>query len=172
MNLTKAQVLASRKRIASIATRTSLKPSLALSRDLGRTVSLKMETLQATGAFKLRGASNAILSLPNDVKSRGVVTASSGNHGRALAYVARELGIPADICLSNLVPSSKVEAIKSLGATVHVGGKDQDAAMAVAHDIDRGIQRNRAVVYTPGFWRFIMLIIRNIPDRIFGRLEL
>ena len=43
---------------------------------------------------------------------------------------------------------------------------------AVAHDIDRGIQRNRAVVYTPGFWRFIMLIIRNIPDRIFGRLKL
>ncbi len=92
--------------------------------------------MQATGAFKLRGASNAILSLPEEVRSRGVVTASSGNHGRGIAYVARELGISAEIYLSELVPLSKVEAIKSLGANVHVGGKDQDAAISMAHDIE------------------------------------
>jgi threonine dehydratase len=136
MNLTMAQVLASSKRIASIATRTPLKPSLSLSNDLGRPVSLKMETLQATGAFKLRGATNAILSLSDEARSRGVVTASSGNHGRAVAYVAKALGIPASICLSDLVPQSKVEAIRRLGADVHVGGKDQDAAMDVAHNIE------------------------------------
>ena len=136
MILTLSDVFETQKRIASIATRTPLRRSVPLSSDLGRNVSLKMETMQATGAFKLRGAANAILSLPTDVRAKGVVTASSGNHGRAIAYVARELGIPAAICLSDLVPTSKIRNIESLGAEVHVGGKDQDMAMEVAYGIE------------------------------------
>jgi len=135
MSLTLDQVYAAQKRISSIATRTPLKRSLSLTQRLGRPVSLKMETMQGSGAFKLRGAVNSILSLPPEVQSRGVVTASSGNHGRAVAYVAKELGIPSIICLSELVPPSKVGAIESLGGEALVGGKDQDAAMVVAHDI-------------------------------------
>ncbi len=136
MTLTLTDVFEAKKRMAGIATRTPLKNSIALTRDLGRPVALKMETMQATGAFKLRGAANAILSLDDEVRSRGIVTASSGNHGRAVAYVAGKLGVPAAICLSELVPESKIQAIKSLGAEVYVGGKDQDAAMEVAHDIE------------------------------------
>jgi len=133
--LTLSEVFKTRKRIADIATRTPLRRSITLTKDLGCPVSLKMETMQATGAFKLRGAVNAILSLTPEQRVKGVTTASSGNHGRAIAYVARELGIPAAICLSDLVPQSKIDNIKSLGASVHVGGKDQDVAMDVSHDI-------------------------------------
>lgn len=135
MTPTLEQVLGAKKKIAPIITRTPLKRSLALTKKLGRPVALKMETMQATGAFKLRGASNAILSLTPEQKARGVVTASSGNHGRAVAYVARELGLAASICLSELVPQSKIDAIASLEADVLVGGKDQDAAMIVAHEL-------------------------------------
>jgi threonine dehydratase len=135
MTITVNDVLEAKKRIATIATRTPLKRSIALTKHLARPVALKMETMQATGAFKLRGATNAILSLAPQIRGRGVVTASSGNHGRAIAYVARELGIPAAICVSELVPESKISAMKSLDATVHVVGKDQDAAMIVAHNM-------------------------------------
>jgi threonine dehydratase len=126
-----------RRRIAGLARRTPLKPSLALSRLLDRSVHLKLETLQDTGAFKLRGAASMILRLPEDVRSRGVVTMSSGNHGRAVAWVAHRLGVRAVVCLSTLVPAVKVEAIRELGAEVVVDGDDQNRATERAHRIAR-----------------------------------
>ncbi|WP_295048473.1 hydroxyectoine utilization dehydratase EutB [uncultured Paracoccus sp.] len=99
-----------------------------LSERLGQPILMKCEYRQPTGAFKLRGATNAILSLPGDV--RGVVTASTGNHGRAVAHAARACGIPATVCLSRLVPENKVAAIRDLGATVRITGDSQDDAMA------------------------------------------
>ena len=92
-----------------------------------------------SGAFKLRGATNALLSLPKDALARGVVTASTGNHGRALAYAARILGVRAVVCLSNLVPVNKVQAVRDLGAEVRILGQSQDEAMrevasAVEHE--------------------------------------
>lgn len=100
---------------------------------------LKQEYLQETGAFKLRGATNALLSLPKDALARGVVTASTGNHGRALAHAARILGVRAVVCLSNLVPVNKVQAVRDLGAEVRILGQSQDEAMrevasAVEHE--------------------------------------
>ena len=77
---------------------------------------------QRTGSFKLRGATNALLSLSADERARGVVAASTGNHGRALAYAARAVGRRATICMSRLVPQNKVEAIRRLGAEVRIVG--------------------------------------------------
>ena len=112
-----------------------MRPSIALGRDTGRAVGLKMEIMQATGAFKLRGAANCILALDPERRRSGVVAASSGNHGRAVAYVARKLGIPSTICVSELVPPAKVAAVASLDAEVIVTGPDQDAAIAAAREI-------------------------------------
>ncbi|MCE6951087.1 hydroxyectoine utilization dehydratase EutB [Cereibacter sphaeroides] len=91
---------------------------------------LKLEHRQETGAFKLRGATNAVLSLPPERLARGVVTASTGNHGRALAHAARAAGVRAVVCLSRLVPPNKVAAVRELGAEVRITGDSQDEAMA------------------------------------------
>jgi len=90
---------------------------------------LKQEYRQTTGAFKLRGATNAVLRLTPAQLLRGVVTASTGNHGRALAHAARQAGGRAVVCLSHLVPPNKVQAVRDLGAEVRVIGHSQDEAM-------------------------------------------
>ena len=128
MTITIDDVRAARKRIRGLAVETPLKPTYTLSERLGRKVYLKLETTQPTGAFKLRGAANAVLCLPEETRRRGVITMSSGNHGQALAYVARELDIPATICVSEQVPKIKVAGIERHGAEVLVSGRDQDAA--------------------------------------------
>ena len=120
---------------------TPLINSPVLSATAGVPVSLKAECLQETGSFKVRGAANALLALPADRRESGVVAVSSGNHGRAVAYVAKALGIRATICLSARVPAFKVEAIVALGARVVVGGPDQDDAEAAARQLvaDEGV---------------------------------
>ncbi|MDR6665398.1 threonine dehydratase [Rhizobium sp. 1399] len=115
-------------RIVGRVTRTPLIRSRTLSERTGQPVHLKLETCQPIGAFKLRGAMNAILLLDDAARKRGLVTASTGNHGRAVAYAARELGVPAIICMSSLVPANKVEAIRSLGAEIRIVGLSQDDA--------------------------------------------
>ena len=117
------------KRIAPLACRTPLKPSRTLSRQLGQSVSLKLETVQPTGSFKLRGAANLILSLTPEEREHGLVTTSAGNHGRAVAYVAERLGIRSVIFLSERVPANKVQAIRELAAEVVVAGGCFDEAM-------------------------------------------
>jgi threonine dehydratase len=106
---------------------------LAVSADLAektaaRRIHLKLESLQETGAFKVRGAANKILSLEEAERQKGVITFSTGNHGKAVAYVAGRLGIQALVCLSEHVESSRVAAIRKLGATVSVKGRSQDEA--------------------------------------------
>jgi threonine dehydratase len=134
--LTTADVLEARRRIAGLALRTPLVRADALSERLGSEVLLKLETLQPIGAFKIRGAANALLSLSQEQRRRGVVCASTGNHGRAVAWVARSLGIPATICLSALVPEERAKAIEALGARVRRVGRNQDEAMEdVAHAV-------------------------------------
>ncbi|MBS0536082.1 MAG: hydroxyectoine utilization dehydratase EutB [Proteobacteria bacterium] len=121
-------VAAARGRSAGRVLRTALKPSASLSDLAGVPVHLKLENRQTTGAFKLRGATNAILCLDAEARRRGVVTASTGNHGRALAHAAGAEGIRAVVCMSALVPANKVEAIRALGAEVHIVGRSQDDA--------------------------------------------
>ncbi len=102
-------------------------------------VLLKSEHMQTTGSFKLRGATNAVLALPAEARARGLITVSSGNHGRALAHAARAEGVRCIICLSTLVPGNKIEAIRALGADVRIVGDSQDAAQEeaerLAHEI-------------------------------------
>jgi threonine dehydratase len=126
-----------RQRIESLVRRTPMEHSPSLSRLLGVPVYLKLESWQITGSFKLRGASNAVAQLGDEQKVRGVVAASTGNHGRALAYAASRLGVKATICLSQLVPANKVQAIRELGAEVCIVGRSQDDAQREAERIAR-----------------------------------
>lgn len=130
MSVKLADIRAAASRIAGHVAQTPLVRDQVLSARLGQPVLMKCEHLQITGAFKLRGATNAILSPDPDRLARGVITASTGNHGRALAHAARALGLPATVCLSRLVPANKVAAIRDLGATVRIVGRCQDDAMA------------------------------------------
>lgn len=125
------------ERISGLAVRTPLVPSMPLSELLGVEAFLKLETVQPTGAFKVRGAASKIISLTEGERERGVVTASTGNHGRAVAYVARRLGTAATVCVSGGVPAGKVAALRALGADVEVVGASQDDALARAGEISR-----------------------------------
>lgn len=121
-----------RQRIHGLVRSTPLEPSPSLSRHLGTPVYLKLEALQTTGSFKLRGASNAIAALSAEQRACGVVTASTGNHGRAVAHAAAQLGVKATVFLSQLVPANKVQAIRDLGAEVCIVGHSQDDAQQAA----------------------------------------
>lgn len=126
-------VYRARGRLGGRIARTPLQPSTWLARLGGaQSVLLKLETAQPSGAFKLRGATNALLTLDAPVRVRGVVTASTGNHGRAVAWAAREQQVPCTVCLSSLVPENKATAVRELGARVVRIGDDQDAAVAEA----------------------------------------
>lgn len=124
-----------RQRIESLVRRTAMDYSPSLSQRVGVAVYLKLESQQITGSFKLRGASNAVAQLSDAQKACGVVAASTGNHGRALAYAASRQGVKAIICLSNRVPANKVQAIGELGAEVRIVGQSQDDAQREAERI-------------------------------------
>lgn len=130
-------VWAARRRIAPIVRRTPLVRSPVLSDRLQASVYCKLENLHETGAFKIRGAANKILSLTPAERQRGVATFSTGNHGVAVAYVAGQLGIPAHVCISRRVPPAKVEVLRRLGATVHVEGNSQDEAEALCYRLEQ-----------------------------------
>jgi threonine dehydratase len=118
-------VRAAAGRIAGRVVRTPLIPFAAA--EGGRPLWLKPESLQPTGAFKLRGAFNAILQRLDEARSRGVVTHSSGNHARAVAWVARDLGLRAVIVIPDAAPAVKVDAVRALGAeVVIVGAAERD----------------------------------------------
>jgi threonine dehydratase len=128
-------VYLARQRIASLIRATPMEHSPSLSRRLGVAVYLKLESQQITGSFKLRGASNAVAQLDAAARANGVVAASTGNHGRALAYAAAQLEVTATICLSHRVPENKVQAIRELGAQVCIVGQSQDDAQRQAETI-------------------------------------
>ena len=130
-----ATVLEARGRIRNFVVNTPLKPSFELGRRSAAQVFLKLENMQATGSFKIRGAANAILKLAEEDGAAGVVAASSGNHGRAVAYVAQQLGIASTICMTHLVPEDKIRGIKEFGADVVLHGDDQNQAVEMALQI-------------------------------------
>jgi len=100
-----------------------------LSKIHGAPVMLKLETTQPTGSFKVRGAANAVIRQREEGSITGVVTASTGNHGRALAYIARTLGLDAIVCLSKNVPQDRIDSIRAEGARVAIVEGDQTAAI-------------------------------------------
>src|SRR5918992_437444 len=110
---TLAEVEAARGRIGSLARVTPVYSSETLSRRSGRPVLLKAENLQRTGSFKIRGAVNKIATLTDAQRRAGVVTASAGNHGQAVALAAREAGVKATVFMPQDAPMAKVDATRS-----------------------------------------------------------
>ncbi len=135
--ITLEDIREARQRIKDFAIVTALKPTQTLHEATGKNVWLKLENVQPAGSFKLRGAANALLGLSNAKTMHGVVTMSTGNHGRAVSYVAGKLGIRAVICVSELVPQIKIDNMKKLGAEVVVAGKDQEGATAKARQLEK-----------------------------------
>jgi len=119
---------AARVRIAEIAIATPVLSSPGLTEKAYTPVTLKLENLQITGSFKLRGAANKILSLTEEERQRGVVTCSSGNHGLAVSYVSGTLGIPATVVIPEWIDELKLEAIRKHGAEAVLYGDSYDAA--------------------------------------------
>lgn len=134
MTVTLAHILAAAKNIRGVADRTPLVPSPFMSAKTGQEFLLKLEIGQATGAFKLRGAMNALALLP--AGARGVTCCSTGNHGRAVAWAARARGMRAVVCMSRLVPRAKVDGIRALGAEVRIVGRSQDDAAAESRRLE------------------------------------
>ncbi len=111
-------VAEARALLAGRVRRTPIEPSPALASLAGVPVSLKLECFQTTGSFKIRGAFFVLARLSAAEKQRGIVTCSAGNHGKAVAFVARQLGIPAEIHVPGNVDESKYMAMRAMGATV------------------------------------------------------
>lgn len=127
-NVTMRDIYAARRRIGGIAVRTPLIESPELRDRVGVSIHLKLENVQRTGAFKIRGAANKLRSLSDRRRQRGVITVSSGNHGRAVAHVARALGVRAVVCMSTRVAPNKLAAVRRLGAEVVLHGESYDEA--------------------------------------------
>jgi len=121
-----------RARLEGVARVTPVYRSETLSRLVGREVHLKAENLQRTGSFKIRGAYNTISQLGPEQRAAGVVAASAGNHGQAVAWAAREVGARARIFMPQDSPMAKVDATGSYGAEVELTGPAIEEALAAA----------------------------------------
>lgn len=145
MSVLLADIMAARRTIAGVAVRTPLVPSPHMSAIAGNEFLLKLETTQPIGAFKLRGALNALAAVP--ASAAGVTCCSTGNHGRGVAYAAKAGGLRAVVCMSALVPQAKVDGIRALGAEVRIVGRSQDDALAES----RRLARDEGLVEVPPF---------------------
>ena len=113
--------------LVGVAVRTPLVEIPELSDIAGHPVYLKQEQRQPTGAFKLRGAWTAISRLPPDLRARGVITYSSGNHGQGVAYAAQRMGVPATVVMPETAPAAKVEGVRKWGGeAVFAGTTSED----------------------------------------------
>jgi threonine dehydratase len=132
---TLAEIEAARARIAAVVRETPVYGSETFSRMAGRQILLKAENLQRTGSFKLRGALNKVATLSEAERTAGVVAASAGNHGQAVAWAARQEGIAATIFMPQDSPMAKVDASRGYGATVELVGESFEAALAAAQKL-------------------------------------
>jgi threonine dehydratase len=136
---TLADIREAQARLDGVARATPVISSDTLGRLCGRPVWLKAENLQRTGSFKIRGAFNRISTLSESERAAGVVTASAGNHGQAVAWAAREAGVRATVFMPEDAPTAKMEATKSYGAEVVLTGSGfDDAAAAVEERVEAG----------------------------------
>ncbi len=131
---TLADVEAARGRVIGHARVTPVYGSETLSRRAQRKVWLKAENLQRTGSFKVRGAVNKLSQLGDEERAAGVIAASAGNHGQAVAWAARELGIKATVFMPQDAPMAKVEATRNYGAETVLAGAGFDDSLAAATD--------------------------------------
>jgi len=127
-----AAIEAAARRIRPHVLETPVEPSPELGRRGGAEVLLKLENLQRTGSFKLRGAMNRLLTLPPEALAAGVVTASSGNHGAAVSWGLRALGGRGTVFVPEDASPAKVQAIRDLGAEVRAEGHDSGLSEILA----------------------------------------
>ena len=123
-----------RARLRGVARVTPIYPSETISRLAGRSVQLKAENLQRTGAFKIRGAVNTLATLRPEERAAGVIAASAGNHGQAVAWAAREAGIAATVFMPEDSPMAKVDATRNYGADVELTGAGFEDSIAAARE--------------------------------------
>src|SRR6476660_9725677 len=121
-----------RERIAGTVLRTPL-VKLDLGKD-GPDVRLKLENLQPTNAYKIRGAANAVARLSDEDRARGVWTISAGNAGQGVAYAARQFGIPATVVAIETAPQTKLDRMRALGATIVPVSYDRAWVAAETHE--------------------------------------
>lgn len=168
-NLSLTHVKKARERIKGLINRTPCIYSLPLSRRTGKRVFLKLENLQITQSFKARGNANKVAQLTEDEKTKGVITASSGNHGQGLSLAALRSGIRATIVLPKAAPTNKVEEVKGNKSKVIIHGETYDDAAAYAHSL----AQEEGYIYIPSFddpdiiagnASMGMEILEDIPD--------
>ncbi len=166
---TLSEVQEARQRIAGVTRRTPLERVATLSDIIGRNVHLKLEAWQRTRSFKLRGAYNAVASLRPEQRARGLVTASAGNHGQAVALAAREVGVPATIFVPTDAPETKKRRIRAFGAELNTDSANYDDAEVAARAYAQRIgatfvhsYSDRAVVAGQG--TVALEILEDLPD--------
>ncbi|MCS7212551.1 MAG: threonine/serine dehydratase [Chloroherpetonaceae bacterium] len=147
MLIEKSEIEAAAARLKPYLLPTPVIPSRYFTSKLGAQLFLKLETLQPTNSFKVRGATNAILALSESQRQRGVISASAGNHGMAVALAANKLGLSATIYLPEKTPKVKLERIERLGAQIVLHGESWDEANALAMSV--ADQEGKA--YIPAF---------------------
>jgi threonine dehydratase len=140
------QIRQARERIAPHIYRTPMQRSSSLDRAAGGRLFFKCENFQKTGSFKIRGATNAIHSLDDEIARRGVVTHSSGNHGAAVAYAARGRGIPAWVVVPENAPEIKRRAIADFGAEIVTSKPTMESRESTARAI---LERTGATLIHP-----------------------
>src|SRR5438067_8295050 len=166
---TLADVEAARKRIAGVVHRTPVTPSATFSERTGAEVVLKLENLQRTGSFKVRGAYNKVALLSPSERARGVVAASAGNHAQGVALAARIAQVPATIVMPERASISKGEAVRGYGAELVLHGRDYNEAEVKAKEI--GQARGMAFVHAfddaavvAGQGTLGLEILEDVPD--------
>src|SRR6478735_8747022 len=135
MNIDFDQIKAASERLKGHIERTPMRHSRTLSEITGAQVWVKFENLQFTAAYKERGALNKLLQLGENVRKRGVIAASAGNHSQGLAYHAARLNIPVTIVMPKATPFVKVQQTRAHGAEVVIAGEGYDEASAAASAI-------------------------------------
>ncbi|MFF3460702.1 threonine/serine dehydratase [Streptomyces sp. NPDC002730] len=141
LSLTSHDVQSAAQRLRRVAVRTPLLSSSTVDELLGRSVVIKAENVQRTGSFKMRGAYNAVASLPPQARAAGVIGASSGNHAQALALAAHLFEVPATVVIPVDAPAVKVQAIKALGAAITTYDRRTGCREAIVHQLaaERGL---------------------------------
>ena len=162
-------VLAARTRIAPHLPRTAFRPYPALAEAVGADVWVKHENHNPTAAFKVRGGINLVSQLTPEERDRGLVTASTGNHGQSIAYAARLHGVRATICVPEGANPLKVAAIRALGAEIVVHGQDFDAArehceLLGARDGLRYVHSGNEPALIAGVATATLEMLEDVPD--------
>jgi threonine dehydratase len=167
--ITLADVLEARRRISPHLRATPLFPYAGLDELLGAEVWVKHENHQPVGAFKVRGGVNLVSQLSDDERSRGLIAASTGNHGQSVAFAARLHGVAARICVPAEANPVKLAAMRALGAELIEHGKDFDAAREHCESLasERGyryVHSGNEPLLIAGVGTETLEIIENRPD--------